>query len=417
KALGTNLYMSTAYHPETDGQFERTIQTLEDMLRACVIDFGKGWVKHFPLVKFSYNNSYHARIKVAPYEALYGRKCRSPVCWAESYADRKQKPMEFKLGDTVMLKVSPWKWVVRFIKRGKLNPWYIRPFKVLAKVGDVAYMLELPQELSRVHHTFHVSNLKKCYANEPLVMPLEGVHIDATLQFVEEPIEIMEREIKRLKRSRIPLVKVCWNSRRGSEFTWECEDSFKQKYLTVWFIAILGYLASFRGLPVELHSCGWELHCVSANVIDRSIGIDNPRSAIRLFLAYASHKDFTVFQMDVKTSFLNGSLTKELYVGQPPDFVRKQYPDHVIALDKALYGLKQAPWAWYDVLSQFLIESGFQKGSIDTTLFIKKKGKHIMLIQIYVDDIIFGSTNPKYFTKFSELMVKRFKMSMMGEIC
>ncbi|GKA61415.1 putative reverse transcriptase domain-containing protein, partial [Tanacetum coccineum] len=264
KALGTDICMSTAYHPETDGQSERTIQTLEDMLRACVIDFGKGWVKHLPLAEFSYNNSYHASIKAAPYEALYGRKCRSPVCWAEvgeaqltgpeliqettekvvlikqrmqaaqdrqkSYADRKRKPMEFEVGDRVMLKVSPWKGVVRFGKRGKLNPRYVGPFKVLAKVGKVAYKLELPQELSRVHHTFHVSNLKKCYSDEPLVMPLKGVHINDTLQFVEEPVEIMEREIKRLKRSRIPLVKVRWNSRRGPEFTWEREDSFKEKY-------------------------------------------------------------------------------------------------------------------------------------------------------------------------------------------
>ncbi|GJX41602.1 putative reverse transcriptase domain-containing protein [Tanacetum coccineum] len=143
KALGTDTCMSTAYHPETDGQSKRTIQTLEDMLRACVIDFGKGWVKHLPLAEFSYNNSYHASIKAAPYEALYGRKCRSPVCWAEdrqkSYADRKRKPMEFEVGDRVMLKVSPWKGVVRFGKRGKLNPRYVGPFKVLAKVGKVAY--------------------------------------------------------------------------------------------------------------------------------------------------------------------------------------------------------------------------------------------------------------------------------------
>ncbi|GJU01631.1 hypothetical protein Tco_1111969 [Tanacetum coccineum] len=138
--------------------------------------------------------------------------------------------MEFEIGDRVMLKVSPWKGVVPFGKRGKLNPRYVEPFKALAKVGKVAYRLELPQELSRVHHTFHVSNMKKCYANEPLVMPLEGIHVDDKLQFVEEPVEIMEREIKRLKRSRIPLVKVRWNSRRGPEFTWECEVSFKQKY-------------------------------------------------------------------------------------------------------------------------------------------------------------------------------------------
>nr|GEW52542.1 reverse transcriptase domain-containing protein [Tanacetum cinerariifolium]GEY99265.1 reverse transcriptase domain-containing protein [Tanacetum cinerariifolium] len=126
----------------------------------------------------------------------------------KSYVDRKRKPMKFEVEDRVMLKVSPSKGVVRFIKRGKLNPRYIGPFKVLARVGDVAYRLELPRELSRVHHTFHVSNLKKCYADEPLAMSLEGVHIDNTLQFMEEPIEIMEREIKRLKRSRIPLVKV-----------------------------------------------------------------------------------------------------------------------------------------------------------------------------------------------------------------
>nr|GEW21728.1 hypothetical protein [Tanacetum cinerariifolium] len=118
----------------------------------------------------------------------------------------------------------------------------------------------------------------------------------------------------------------------------------------------------------------------------------------------------------LKTVFLNGILKEKVYVGQPTGFVSKQYPDHVYALDKALYGLKQAPRAWYHVLLQFLIESCFQKGSIDTTLFIKKKGKHIMLIQIYVDDIIFGSMNPKYCIKFLDLMVKRFEMSMMGEM-
>ncbi|GKB69852.1 putative reverse transcriptase domain-containing protein [Tanacetum coccineum] len=233
KALGTDISMSTAYHPKTNGQSERTIQTLEDMLRACVIDFGEGWVKHLPLAEFSYNNSYHASIKAAPYEALNNGKDRpdqakdASCSGSTKYVDRKQKPMEFEVGDRVMLKVSPWKGVVRFGKRGKLNPRYVGPFKVLAKVGKVAYKLELPQELSRVHHTFHVSNLKKCYADKPLVMPLEGIHVDDKLQFVEEPVEIMEREIKRLKRSWIPLIKVRCNSRRGLEFTWEREDSFK----------------------------------------------------------------------------------------------------------------------------------------------------------------------------------------------
>nr|GEY51176.1 hypothetical protein [Tanacetum cinerariifolium] len=183
KALGTELSMSTAYHPKTKAR-------------------ARGL--------FKLSRTYYDRQK--------------------SYADLKRKPMEFKVGDRVMLKVSPWKRVVRFGKRGKLNPRYVGPFKVLAKVGKLIYKLELPQELSRVHHSFHVSNLKKCYADEPLVMPLEGIHIDDQLQFVEEPNKIMEQEIKRLKRSRIPLVKVRWNSRRGPEFTWECKDSFKQKY-------------------------------------------------------------------------------------------------------------------------------------------------------------------------------------------
>ncbi|GKA97127.1 putative reverse transcriptase domain-containing protein [Tanacetum coccineum] len=180
KALGINLVMSTAYHPQTDGQSERTIQTLEDMLRACVINFGKGWVHHLPLVECSYNNSYHASIKAAPFEALYGRKCHSLVCWAE------RKPMEFQVGDRVMLKVSLWKGVVRFGKREKLNLRNVGPFNVLEKVRAIAYKLELPQQLSRVHNTFHVSNFKKCCADEPLAIPLDGLHIDDKLHFVEE---------------------------------------------------------------------------------------------------------------------------------------------------------------------------------------------------------------------------------------
>ncbi|GJT91497.1 putative reverse transcriptase domain-containing protein [Tanacetum coccineum] len=215
EALGTRLDMSTAYHPDTDGQSERTIQTLEDILRACVIDFGKNWDRHLPLVEFSYNNSYHTSIKAAPFEALCGRKCRSPICWTEvrdaqltgpeiiheitekivqiksriqaardrqkSYADLKRKPMDFQVGDRVMLKVSPWKGVVRFGKRGKLNPRYIGPFKVLSKVRDVAYRIKLPQQLSRVHNMFHVSNLKRCLSDESLYSVMGSVMMIAPL--------------------------------------------------------------------------------------------------------------------------------------------------------------------------------------------------------------------------------------------
>ncbi|GKE99464.1 putative reverse transcriptase domain-containing protein [Tanacetum coccineum] len=201
--------MSTAYHPQMDGQSERTIQTLKDMLGACVIDFEKGWDRHLPLVEFSYNNSYHTSIKVTPFEALYGPKCRSLVCWAE---------------------VLPWKGVIHFGKRGKLNPRYIGPFKILAKVGTIAYRLQLLEQLSRVHTTFHVSNLKKCFSGEPLAIPLDEIQIDDKLNFIEEPVKIMDREVKRLKQSHIPNVKVCWNSRRGPEFTWERKDQMKKKY-------------------------------------------------------------------------------------------------------------------------------------------------------------------------------------------
>nr|GFB26562.1 putative reverse transcriptase domain-containing protein [Tanacetum cinerariifolium] len=226
--------MSTAYHPETDGQSERTIQTLKDMLRACVIDFGGIWDRHLPLVEFSYNNSYHASIKAAPFEALYGRKCRSPVGWSEvedsqltgpkliretnekiaqiknrlltarscqkSYADVRRRTLEFNVRDKVMLKASPWKGVIRFEKRGKLSLRFIGPFRILERIGPVAYKLELPRELQGIHNTF------------------------------QEPSEIMDREVKRLKQSRIPIVKVRWNSHRGPEYTWEREDQMKNKY-------------------------------------------------------------------------------------------------------------------------------------------------------------------------------------------
>ncbi|GJY96105.1 putative reverse transcriptase domain-containing protein [Tanacetum coccineum] len=243
EALGTKLHMSTAYHPETDGQSERTIQTLEDMLRACVMDFGGSWDTHLPLVEFSYNNSYHTSVKCAPFEALYGRKCRSPVIWTEikerlktarsrqkSYADKRRKPLEFKVGDRVLLKVSPWKGVVRFGKKGKLAPRYVGPFEIVECVGPVAYRLKLPQELSCVHDMFHVSNLKKCLAEPDVQVPLDEIEIDENLRFVEEPIEIVERDVKKLKRRRIPLVKVRWNSRQGAEYTWEHEDQFQKKY-------------------------------------------------------------------------------------------------------------------------------------------------------------------------------------------
>ncbi|GJU24968.1 reverse transcriptase domain-containing protein [Tanacetum coccineum] len=264
KALGTRLDMSTTYHPQTNGQSEHTIQTLEDMLRECVIDFGGNWDVNLPLVEFSYNNSYHSSIRYAPFEALYGRKYRSPVLWAEigessligpemvqettdkvvlikeklkaardrqkRYADNRRKPLEFEVGDKVLLKVSPWKGVMRFGKKGKLAPRYVGPFEILERIGPVAYRLRFPRELSEVHDTFHVSNLKKCLADANLHVPLDEIKVNKTLHFVEKPVEIMDREVKTLKRNKIPIVKVRWNSKCGPEFTWECEDHMKVGY-------------------------------------------------------------------------------------------------------------------------------------------------------------------------------------------
>jgi hypothetical protein len=264
KALGTRLDLSTAFHPQTDGQSERTIQTLEDMLRACVLDFGGNWDKHLPLIEFSYNNSYHASIQCAPFEALYGRKCRSPLAWAEvgesqligpeiivettekiaqikerlkaardrqkSYADVRRRPLEFSVGDFVLLKVSPWKGIVRFVKRGKLGPRFIGPFEIIERIGPVAYRLKLPQELSGVHDVFHVSNLRKCLVDPTHHIPMDEIEVDNQLKFVEKPVEILDREVKKLKTKRYTIVKVRWQSRRGPEFTWEREDDMKARY-------------------------------------------------------------------------------------------------------------------------------------------------------------------------------------------
>ncbi|GJW74625.1 putative reverse transcriptase domain-containing protein [Tanacetum coccineum] len=202
-----------------------------------VLDF------HLPLVEFSYNNSYHSSVRCAPFEALYGRKCRSPIMWAEVgegqligpelVQETTEKISQIK--DRLKAardrqKVSPWKGVVRFGKKGKLAPRFVRPFEIIEKVGPVAYMLDLPEELDGVHDTFHVSNLKKCLADPTLQVPLDEIQVDAKLNFVEEPVEILEREFKKLKRSRIAIVKVRWNSKRGPEFTWEREDQMKLKY-------------------------------------------------------------------------------------------------------------------------------------------------------------------------------------------
>ncbi|GKA99373.1 putative reverse transcriptase domain-containing protein, partial [Tanacetum coccineum] len=177
EALGTRLDMSTAYHPQTDGQSERTIQTLEYILRACVLDFWISWDVHIPLVEFSYNNSYHSSGKLIGPELVQETiekisqikdRLKAARDHQKSYVDKRRKPLEFSVDDYVLLKMSPWKGVVRFGKKGKLAPRFVGPFEIIEKVGLVAYRLDLPEELNGVHDTFHVSNLKKCLADPTL---------------------------------------------------------------------------------------------------------------------------------------------------------------------------------------------------------------------------------------------------------
>ncbi|GKE82736.1 putative reverse transcriptase domain-containing protein [Tanacetum coccineum] len=206
-ALDTQLDMSTTYHPETDGQSERTIETLEDMLQACVIDFGKGWEKHLPLAKVEDVQLTGPEIIHETTKKIVQIRQRLQAARDQqrSYANIRRKPLEFQVGDRVMLKVSPHKGVIRYGKRGKLNP-------------------------RNVHNTLHISNLKKCLSGESLIIPMKELRLDDKLNFVEEPVVIMDREVKQLKQSRIPIAKVRWNSKRGPKFTWEREDQIRAKY-------------------------------------------------------------------------------------------------------------------------------------------------------------------------------------------
>ena len=256
--------MSTTFHPQTDGQSERTIQILEDMLRAFVLDHKGSWEEHLPLVEFFYNNSYQASTQMAPYEAPNGRPCRSPLCWTDvgkssitgsdlirdtskkmslirqclltaqsrqkSYADIRRRPLEFEVGDHVFLKVVPKRGVVRFGKRGKLSPRFIRPFEILEMVGTIAYRLALPPNMSCVHEVFNVSMLWRYTPNPAHVVDWEEITVDTNETFEEEPVRIMDSRDQVLRRKTVRLVKVLWQQRGVEEATWEREDTMRATY-------------------------------------------------------------------------------------------------------------------------------------------------------------------------------------------
>ena len=264
KAMGTRLIMSTAFHPQMNGQLERNIQVLEDMLRACVLDHKGSWEEHLPLVKFAYNNSYQASIQMAPYKALYGRLCRSTLCWTEvgessitgpdlirdtsekvslirqrlltaqsrqkSYVDVRRRPLEFEVGDHVFLKVMPKRGVVRFGKRRKLSPRFIGPFEILERVGTVACWLALPPRMSGVHEVFYVSMLRKYTPDPAHVVDWGEIEVDTDGTFEEGPMCIMDSRDQVLRRKTVRLVRVLWQHRGVEESTWEREDTMRATY-------------------------------------------------------------------------------------------------------------------------------------------------------------------------------------------
>ncbi|RZB69283.1 Transposon Tf2-11 polyprotein [Glycine soja] len=242
KAIGTKLKLSSAYHPQTDGQTEWTIQSLEDLLRACVLEQKGSWESFLPLIEFTYNNIFHSTIGMAPYEALYGRRCRTPLCWLEpgdnltlgpevkSYQDKRRKDLEFEVGDHVFLRVTPWTGVGRALKSRKLTPCFIGPFQILKRVGPVAYQIALPPSLSNLHNVFHVSQLHKYIHDPSHVVVLDEVQVKQNLTYETLPLRIEDRRSKHLRGKEIPLVKVIWGGTSREDATWKFESQMQAAY-------------------------------------------------------------------------------------------------------------------------------------------------------------------------------------------
>ncbi|RZC29489.1 Transposon Ty3-G Gag-Pol polyprotein [Glycine soja] len=264
RALGIKLRLSSAYHPQTDGQTEQTIQSLEDLLRACVLEQNGSWESFLPLIEFTYNNSFHSTIGMAPYEALYGRRCRTPLCWLDpgegltlgpevvqqttekvkliqermrtaqsrqkSYHDKRRKDLEFEVGDHVFLRVTPWTGVGRALKSRKLTPRFIGPFQILKKVRPMAYQIALPPSLSNLHNVFHVSQLRKYIRDPSHVIELDDVQVKENLTYETLLLRIEDRRTKHLRGKEISLVKVIWGGASGKDATWELESQMREPH-------------------------------------------------------------------------------------------------------------------------------------------------------------------------------------------
>nr|GEW72452.1 hypothetical protein [Tanacetum cinerariifolium] len=575
--------MSIAYHPETDGQSERTIQTLEDMLRACAIDFGKGWEKHLPLVEFSYNNSYHANIKAAPFESLYGQKCRSPVCWAEVgdtqltgpeiihettkkimqirqhlQATRDQQrtattqtPTPYTLalvgysvsskafrvlnsrtrivqetlhinflenqpnvansGPTWLFDIDTLTQSINYqpvVAGNQLNSsaeddatfadkenesevhvspsssdkpkkhddkvnkdakgkshvdvstgvkdlsdefeeFFVNSTNTVNAAKDITYSDEekdvgAEADFSNLETNIHVSPIPttRVYKDHPVTQIIGDLSLAPQTRSMARMVKEQGGLTQINDEDFHTCMFACFFSQEEpkrvhqdlKDTSWieaMHEDLLQFKMEKVWVLVDLpkgkraiGSKCVFRNKKDERGIVIRNKARLVAQGHTQEEGIDYEEvfapvariEAIRLFLSHASFMGFMVYQMDVKSGFLYGTIKEKVYVSQPPRFEDPDYPDKVYKVVKALYGLHQASRAWFETLANYLLEKGFQKGKIDHTLFIKKKKGDILLVQVYVDDIIFGSTNKDLCKAFEKLMKDKFQMSSMREL-
>src|SRR3954469_11922598 len=264
EALGTKIVFSTAYHPQTSGKVERVNQILEGMLRACVISFAMKWEDCLAYAEFSYNNSYQESLQAAPFEVLYGRKCRTPLNWSEAgerqllgpdvvqeaedrvkvirehlkaaqsrqktYYDKKHRGVDFKVGDFAYLKVSLLRGTHRFGIKGKLAPRFVGPFRVLETRGPLAFRLQLPDSLAMVHDVFHLSQLKKCFKQPEQAVDLGEIQLSADLSYSERPIRVLDSSERKTRNKTVKFLKVQWAHHSEKEATWEREDHLRSEY-------------------------------------------------------------------------------------------------------------------------------------------------------------------------------------------